>query len=88
MDAAAKIGRNPLSKHLIQPEDGDEQAGAGRDCRTCLARPMSQARMGTGEYSLFPVQLTMSRVGNLTRLIHILAVCDDGTHIHTMRFPT
>ena len=26
MDAAAELGRNPLSKHQIQPEYGDEQA--------------------------------------------------------------
>ena len=33
MDAAAELGRNPvISKHQIQPEYGDEQAGAGRDC--------------------------------------------------------
>ena len=32
MDAAAEIGRNPVSKHEIQPEYGDEQADAGRDC--------------------------------------------------------
>ena len=44
MDAAAEIGRNPLSEHQIQPEYGDEQANAGRDCRTRLARPNSQAR--------------------------------------------
>ena len=31
MDAAAKLGRNPVtvSKHQIQPEYGDEQADAG-----------------------------------------------------------
>ena len=34
MDAAAELGRNPVSKHQIQPEYGDEQADAGRDCRT------------------------------------------------------
>ena len=49
MDAAAKLGRNPVSKHQIQPEYGDEQPDAGRDAR--LARPNSQARTGTGEYS-------------------------------------
>ena len=27
MDAAANLGRNPVSKHQIQPEYGDEQAG-------------------------------------------------------------
>ena len=30
MDAAAELGRNPVSKHQIQPEYGDEQADAGR----------------------------------------------------------
>ena len=29
MDAAAELGRNPLSKHQIQPEYGHEQADAG-----------------------------------------------------------
>ena len=28
---AAELGRNPVSKHQIQPEYGDEQADAGRD---------------------------------------------------------
>ena len=37
--------------HQIQPEYGDERADAGRDCRTRLARPNSQARTGTGKYS-------------------------------------
>ena len=32
MDAVAEIERNPGSKHQIQPEHGDEQADAGRDC--------------------------------------------------------
>ena len=31
MDTAAELGRNPASKHQIQPEYGDEQADAGRD---------------------------------------------------------
>ena len=26
-----ELGRNPVSKHQIQPEYGDEQADAGRD---------------------------------------------------------
>ena len=29
--AAAELGRNPVSKHQLQPEYGDEQADAGRD---------------------------------------------------------
>ena len=81
MDAAAELGRNPVSKHQIQPEYGDEQADAGRDCRTRLARPNSQARMGTGKKLIFPVQLTTSRIDNLTRLILTLGICDDHTYM-------
>ena len=53
INATAEIERNPVSKHQIQPEYGDEQAGVERDCRTRLARPNSQARMGAGKYSFF-----------------------------------
>ena len=49
---------------------GNEQADTGRDARTHLSRPYSQAQTGTGIF--FPVQLTMNRIGNLTRLIHTL----------------
>ena len=34
---ASEIGRNPVRKHQIQPEYGDEQADARRNCRTRLA---------------------------------------------------
>ena len=51
MDATAEIRRNPVSKHQNEPEYGDEQAYAGRDCRTRLARPNPQARTGAGKYS-------------------------------------
>ena len=53
MDTAAELGRHPVSKHQIQSEYGDEEANAGRDCRTRLARPNSQARTGTGNIN-FP----------------------------------
>ena len=50
----AEIGSNPVvSKHQIQPEYGDEQAGAGPDCRTRVARPKSQERKWTGKYDLY-----------------------------------
>ena len=42
------------------------QANAGRDGRNCLVRPNSPARTGT----IFSIELTTSRIGNLTRLIH------------------
>ena len=38
MDAAAELGRNPVSKHHIQSEYGDEQADAGRE----TAEPVSR----------------------------------------------
>ena len=44
---------DPVSKHQIQPEYGNEQADAGWDCRTRLARPNSQARRQTGNIN-FP----------------------------------
>ena len=55
MDAAAGLGRDPASKYQTQPEYGNEQADAGRDCQTRLARPNSQARTRTVKYlfSLF-----------------------------------
>ena len=48
MNATAELGRNPVSKHQIQPKYGDEQAAAGRDCRNRIAKPNSQARTRTG----------------------------------------
>ena len=55
MDAAAELGKNPVSKHQIQPGYGDEQANAGRDCQTRLARPNSPTIVGVekrGAYKL------------------------------------
>ena len=53
MDAAAEFGRNAISRHQIQPEYGDEQADAGRDCRNRLARPNSLRERGKGNIN-FP----------------------------------
>ena len=50
MDAAAELGKNPVSNHQIQRKYRDEEADAGRDCRTRLARPNSQARTRTGKF--------------------------------------
>ena len=35
----------------------------------------------TGKYHFVPVKLTTSRIGNLTRLILNVAICDDHTYI-------
>ena len=63
MDAAAEIGRNPVSKHQIQPEYEDDQADAGRDCQTRLATPNSGANADR-EILTFRVQLITGRIGN------------------------
>ena len=77
MDAAAELGRNPVSKHQIQPEYGDEQAAAG------LPNPSRETNFsganGDRGILIFPVQLTSTRIGNLTRLILTFAMCDDHT---------
>ena len=81
MDAAAELGRNPVSKHQIQPECGDEQAEAGPDCRTPSRETKFSGANGDREKSIFPVQLNTSRIGNLTQLIHTLPICEDYTYI-------
>ena len=46
MDAAVESLRNPASKHQpirFSPGVENEQADAGRNGRTCLARPNTQA---------------------------------------------
>ena len=68
---AAELGRNPVSKHQIQPEK--EMSRLTRDG---TAEPVSRdqiLRHARGQGSIvFPVQLTSSRIGNLTWLIHTL----------------
>ena len=63
MDAAAEIGRNPRFSLSME----NEQADAGRDGRTHLARPISHSREtkfsganGDREMLILPAQLTMS----------------------------
>ena len=74
IDAAAELGRNPVSKHQILPEYGDEQADAGRTAEPVSRGQILRRERGQGNMH-FPVQLTTSRIGNLTRLIHTLAIC-------------
>ena len=71
MDAAAELGRNPVSKHQLQPEFGDEQADTGRDCQTNPSRETKfSGAYGDRGIFIFPVQLTTSRIANHNRLIH------------------
>ena len=48
--------------------------------RDVTAEPVSRDQILRSEIIVFPVQLTTSRIDNLTRLIHtLLYVCDDHT---------
>ena len=55
--------------------------------RDGTAEPISRDQIlrrerGQGNIPILPVQLTTSRIGNLTRLILTLAICDGHTCIH------
>ena len=64
---------NPLQDCRFGLDIKNEQANAGRDGQTCLARPNSPLRTGSGRAkNIFFTQLTTSRIGDLTRLIHTL----------------
>ena len=61
-----------IESNIFSLKVENEQADAVRDGQTCLARPNTPAQTGTGKKKVFPVQLTMSRIGNHSRLIHTL----------------
>ena len=53
MDAAAELGRNPVSKYHIQPEYGDEQADAGRTAEPVSRDQILRRERGQGDIN-FP----------------------------------
>ena len=82
MDAAAELGRNPVSKHQIQPEYGK----MSRLTRDGTAEPVSRDQIprharGQGNI-IFHVQLTTSKIGNLNRLIHTLLYVTTNFYRH------
>ena len=54
MDAAAELRRNPVSKHQVQPEYGDEQADAGRTAEPVSRDQIFRRERGqpAGKYSI------------------------------------
>ena len=81
MDAGAEIERNPASKHQIQP-DYQEWSRLTRDGTVePVSRDHFLRRERGQEMLIFPVQLTSSRIGNLTPCS---AICDDHTCIHSI----
>ena len=57
--------RRSLRTRQIQPKYGDEQADAGRDCRTRLARPNFQAQTQTRKYSFSLFSLPLAGLATL-----------------------
>ena len=83
MEAVAESGRNPVSKHQIQLMSVEnEQAVAGRDGRTRLARPNSQARTGTGK-THFRCSAGHEQDWQPYPVDPYSAISDDHTYIHT-----
>ena len=77
MDATAKLGRNPVKKHRVQPEYRDEHADAGRDCKNLSREPKFSGANGDRNIFIFPIQLTTGRIDNLltsTRLMCVVCV--------------
>ena len=72
MDAAAEIGRDPVSKHQIQPEYGERAGWRGTGWPNLSREAKFSGANGDGEIFSFPVQLSASRIGNLTRFIRNL----------------
>ena len=66
MDAVAELGRNPLSKHQIQPKYGDEQLTRGGTAEPVSRDQILRRERGQGN--------STSRFGNLTRLIRTLDI--------------
>ena len=79
MDAAAEIARNPVSKHQIQPEYGDEQADAG-------AEPVSRdqiLRRERGQGNIhFSCSADHEQDWQPYPVDPSLVICNDHTYIH------
>ena len=59
--------RSSLGVHHVENERGE----ARRDGRTCLVRPNSQARAGTGEKQTFLVQLTTNEINTFIQSMYV-----------------
>ena len=72
MDAAAELGKNPVSTRFSLSME------MSRLVRTGLPNPSRETKFSGAnadrEKIIFPVQLTTSRIGNLPRLIHTFAL--------------
>ena len=82
MDAAAELGRNPVSKHHIQPE-----YGISRLTRDRTAEPVSRdqiLRHARGQGNIhFPCSADHEQDWQPYPVDPYSAICDDDTYIHT-----
>ena len=75
MNAAAEIGRNPVSKRTRFTLSVEmSRLTRDRTAESVSRDQILRCERGQGNIN-FPVQLTTCRIGNLTRLIHTLAIC-------------
>ena len=82
MDAAERTrGRNPVSKHQIQPEYGDEQADGGRDCpySKSMDQPGKVANPARGQ--LNRLHETDSAVPTHVRLLFLHIQAEYGAYL-------
>ena len=77
MDAAAELGRNPVSKHQIQPEYGDEQADEPVSRHQILRHARGQGNIH------FPCSADYDQDWQPYPVYPYSAICDDRTYIHT-----
>ena len=75
MDANAELRKNPVSKHQIQLEYGDEQADARRDTAEPVSRDQILRCEQRGQGKLIFLVHSWPRVGMATLLG--FAICDD-----------
>ena len=82
MDAAAELGRNPVSKHQIQPEYGDEQAARGGTAEPVSRDQIPRHARGQGNVH-FPCSADHEQNWPPCPVDPYSATCDDHTYIHT-----
>ena len=88
MDAAAELGRNPVSKHQIQPEYGE----MSRLTWDGTAEPVSRDQIlrharGQGNI-IFPCSADHEQDWQPYPVDPYSAICDDHTYIHTYIYDT
>ena len=83
MDAAAEIGSNPRVGTRFSLRMENEQADAGQGRPNPSRKAKLSGANGDRELFIFPVNLTTSRIGNLTRLIHTL-LCVRAIHTYVL----